>query len=225
MKVGYIIRSPTVESAYNQLIPLIFTNGEKVTSENGQETLELLDCTVIINNPLLHFNSKKEPVRIPVSYPFGKQYIQKYIQQIFYGTTTKFCYDYHSRLFNYRGDTNQIEYCIRKLQENINSRRAVAITWYPGLDTAVDEVPCLQFIQFLVRNGKLFMKVLFRSNDALLAFPANAYGLMRLGLYVAEQLGARFDKYSHTSVSMHIYYERDRSYIKQYFPECYKLIE
>lgn len=225
MGVGYLIRSPTVESAYNQLVPLIFTNGDKVITENGQKTLELLDCTVIINNPLLHFDSSKEPIKIPVNYPLGKQYIKKYIQQIFYGTDNKFCYDYHSRLFNYKSEVNQIEYCISKLQKNLNSRRAVAITWYPDLDTTVDDVPCLQYIQFLVRNNKLFMKVLFRSNDALLAFPANAYGLMRVGLYIADRLNVRFSKYSHTSVSMHIYYERDKDYIRQYFPECYKLIE
>ena len=224
MNVGYTVKAPSIKSAYNQLIPLIFTYGSRV-DVNGSKTVELLDTTVIISNPNINFSRNYIPSLIPKNYPLGKSYIQKYIQDLFYGSKSVFSYDYHNRLFNWKGKVNQINEIINRLKSDINSRRAVAITWYPDEDNYKDDVPCLQYIQFIIRDNKLFMKTLFRSNDALLAFPANCYGLMRIGLYISDKLNVKFDKYSHTSVSMHVYYERDFDYLKQYFPEIYKLIK
>ena len=69
------------------------------------------------------------------------------------------------------------------------------------------------------------MTVLFRSNDALLAFVANALGLISLGEIVAEKTNTQLKSYVHYSVNMHIYIDRDRDYIKKYFPEYLKYIE
>jgi thymidylate synthase len=69
------------------------------------------------------------------------------------------------------------------------------------------------------------MTVVFRSNDALIAFPSNALGLIALGEMIAEKTNTQLKGYVHHSVSMHVYIDRDRDYIKKYFPECLKYIE
>ncbi|MBA2851693.1 thymidylate synthase [Methanococcus maripaludis] len=126
---------------------------------------------------------------------------------------------YHDKLLGAErnDECDQIAYTIAKLKSQINSRRAVAITWSPKRDHYEKHVPCMQYIQFLVRDGNMTMTVLFRSNDALLAFHANAIGLVTLGQMVADELGVTFNKYVHHSVSMHIYEERDSDDLKKYF--------
>ena len=121
------------------------------------------------------------------------------------------------------GYINQIDYIVNKLKNEMNSRRALAITWNPYID--IDEndnyksVPCLQYIQFLIRDNKLEMSVMFRSNDILLAYHSNIIGLIVLGEMVAEKLRIKLNKYTHYIVSAHIYIDRDKSYINKYFSD------
>jgi thymidylate synthase len=46
-----------------------------------------------------------------------------------------------------------------------------------------------------------------------------------LGEMIAEKTNTQLKGYVHHSVSMHVYIDRDRDYIKKYFPECLKYIE
>jgi len=85
----------------------------------------------------------------------------------------------------------------------------MAITWNPYIDEQLDDCPCLQLVQCLVRNGHLSMKVVFRSNDMLTAAGANMFALVHLQKYIAEQLGLPLGYYTHISLVPHIYYKRD----------------
>jgi len=49
------------------------------------------------------------------------------------------------------------------------------VTWNPYVDEQLDDCPCLQLVQCLVREGRLSMKVVFRSNDMLSAAGANMF--------------------------------------------------
>jgi len=104
---------------------------------------------------------------------------------------------------------DQIAYIIRKLAASPVSRRAIAITWNPYVDEQLDDCPCLQLVQCLVRDGRLSMKVIFRSNDMLSAAGANMFALVHLQKYIGEQLGLPCGYYTHISLVPHIYYKRD----------------
>ena len=218
------IKKPSVASAFDELIPKILKEGELVETEFGERTKEIKNTIIEITNPKLK--------RVPEKYPLGEKAVEEYIKNLLYGSKNVFSYDYHERLFKYPyGDEriNQIEYIINKLNQQKNSRRAVAITWNPKIDIEVSKdergsVPCLQFIEFLIRGDNLYMTVVFRSNDALIAFPSNALGLIALGEMIAEKTNTQLKGYVHHSVSMHVYIDRDRDYIKKYFPECLKYI-
>lgn len=127
---------------------------------------------------------------------------------------------------------NQIGYIVEKLVKNPTSRRAVATLFVPMEHEFMDDPPCLNHIQFLLRNGELNMHALFRSNDMLSAWGANAYALAHLQREVLVRINGKRvndawtskDKelfkdvplatigwMETTSISAHIYFKRDHS--------------
>jgi thymidylate synthase len=218
------IKKPSVASAFEELVKSILIEGSDITTEDGQRCRELLNVAVEITNPKLKTISSK--------YPFGKKAIESYTKQLLHGSDSEgeFVYNYYERIREYPSydrklKNDQIEYVIEKLNNNPTSRRCVISLWNPFIDQKVKDVPCLNHITFTKRDDKLYMTVLFRSNDALLAFVANALGLISLGEIVAEKTNTQLKSYVHYSVNMHIYIDRDRDYIKKYFPEYLKYIE
>jgi thymidylate synthase len=218
--MALFMRKRDVCTSYEELVKKILLDGDDVITEMGDKTKELRNILIEITNPSDKSISKK--------YPFGENFIKAYTNQLLYGTENEFSYDYHSRLFEWDccreyDLVNQIDYIIEKLKFNNNSRRALANTWIPYFDCDVERddksVPCLQNIQCLVRDNKLEMSVVFRSNDILLAYHANTLGLIALGEMIAEKVGVEFGKYIHYIVSAHIYTDRDRDYLDKYFSE------
>lgn len=125
------------------------------------------------------------------------------------------------------GGTDQIAYVVNKLVESPTSRRCVVSLFHPEGHPKMDDPPCLNHIQFLLRNGELNMHALFRSNDMLSAWGANAYALMCLQQDVVEKLNAKMsilnrDVHSPvvmgwletTSISAHIYWKRDHKQLE-----------
>ena len=104
-----------------------------------------------------------------------------------------FIYTYSERLQNYN-DINQLDVIINRLNKNINSNRAIAVTYNPMVDMNRQDIPCLQLIQALVRDDKLILSVYFRSNDLYGAFPSNMMFLTYLGMKIADELGVTFDR-------------------------------
>ena len=221
----YCVKKPSVRASFEHLVEKILKDGEEMITEDGQRCKEIRNTVIEITNPKLKSISPK--------YPLGKKAVEQYTNNLLYGSDNIFSYDYHGRLFEYplnNEKINQIDFIVEKLKEQPNSRRCVAITWQPNIDIEVSKkergsVPCLQFIQFLIRDNKLYQTVLFRSNDCLVAFVSNAIGLISLGEMVAEKVGVEYGTYTHHSISMHIYIDRDFDYIKKYFPDYVKYLK
>jgi thymidylate synthase len=104
---------------------------------------------------------------------------------------------------------DQIAYIVDKIKSSPATRRAIAITWNPVIDEKLDDCPCLQLIQCVLREGKLHMRVIFRSNDMLTAAGANMYALVQLQKTIADALLVPCGTYTHISLVPHIYYIRD----------------
>jgi len=66
----------------------------------------------------------------------------------------------------------------------------------------------MQHLQFLIRDGALHCKVLFRSNDATKATFMNAFALIMLQKRISDTLGVPIGSYTHRANSFHVY-ERD----------------
>lgn len=123
-----------------------------------------------------------------------------------------------------RGDgTPQISGIIEKLAKDPNSRRAVSVTWCPLLDATSTEPPCMLFVQFVIRNGRVNMRTLFRSQDILSGLGENLVGCAALLDYVTKginskvPLGHGYDVGSLILISIipHIYHKRDEHELVQ----------
>lgn len=111
---------------------------------------------------------------------------------------------------------DQIDFLVRSLRSSPNTRRAVAITWNPPIDTNTPEPPCLQYIQCTVVDGQLNMVVLFRSHDILSAYGANLYALAVMQRTISDKVGVRQGWMEVISNNAHIYYTRDSYELDRY---------
>ena len=196
-----------IARAHEYLVETVYTTGRKIVTEEGELTLESSPISILVKNPI-YGN------RISSASHFKGKLLEEYTNSILNGTKSTFDYDYHSRLFNDSG--NQIDYIIKKIKENPTTRRAVATTWLPQIDSNCMNVPCLQYVQFLFRNEQLDMHVLFRSNDVLSASGANMYALTSLLETVACKLHLKPGYYEHIIISPHLYYRRDSEELKHF---------
>jgi len=126
-----------------------------------------------------------------------------------------------SKVFSFwRGDGSgdgikQITEIINKLVADLSSRRAVSVTWNPALDITSTEPPCMLFVQFVIRNGQVNMRTLFRSQDIMSGLGENLIGCAALQEYVTNEINARArTPYSVGSLILisiipHIYHIRD----------------
>jgi thymidylate synthase len=213
-----IVRAPSIGRAHEQVIKMILEKGWVLQTEDAEATIEFEEVTLQIDTPLA------DPLVSPHS-RFQQRFVEQYARDLLQGSHASFEYDYHGRLFDW-GErlaaggqpvhVDQIAYMVEKLRSSPNSRRAVAITWNPVIDEKLDDCPCLQFIQCVLREGKLGMRVLFRSNDMLTAAGANMYALVQLQRSIADQLGVPCGTYTHLSLIPHIYYIRDVHDIEPY---------
>src|SRR5512136_749165 len=206
-----IIRAPSIGHAHELVIKMILEKGWTLRTEDAEATVEFEEIAMQVDTPLA------EPMTSPHS-RFQRKFVEQYAHDLLHGSHASFEYDYHGRLFDW-GErlsssgtdvhVNQIAYIADKLKQSRNSRRAIAITWNPVIDETLDDCPCLQLVQCVLRNGKLHMRVVFRSNDMLTAAGANMYALVQLQKSIAEKLGVPCGTYTHISLVPHIYYLRD----------------
>jgi thymidylate synthase len=189
--------------------------GKPQTTEDGEETIELQDgISIVIDTPLA------EP-RLSEKYDFGRKASEQYAKNIISGSEEHvFEYDYWTRLHKYvSGGTymDQIKHIVDLLKHNETkvTRRAIAITWEPYADWVKKDVPCLQLILCTVRDERLHMKVVFRSNDFLSALGANMYGLVELQKKMADDIGVEIGTYTHIALIPHVYHKRDATQLEK----------
>jgi thymidylate synthase len=116
---------------------------------------------------------------------------------------------------NGRGNgLKQITNIIEKLANDPNSRRGVAVTWVPELDMDSTEPPCMDWLQAVIRNGKVNLRVVFRSQDILSGLGENLVGCAALLEYIAIGISMRAKPYEVGNLIListipHIYNIRD----------------
>ena len=206
-----VIRAPDISRAHEQVVKMILEKGWVLQTEDAETTIEFEEIAMQVDTPLA------EPMVSPHS-RFQRKFVEQYARDLLNGSHASFEYDYHGRLFDW-GErlmvdgqpvhVNQIDYIVEKLKSSPVSRRAIAITWNPVIDEQLDDCPCLQLVQCMLREGKLGMRVVFRSNDMLTAAGANMYALVQLQKSIADKLGVPCGTYTHISLVPHIYYIRD----------------
>lgn len=115
----------------------------------------------------------------------------------------KFGYTYSERI----GD--QVGKVIAELTEHPGSRQGIIGMWDPNLD--IDRiggkvrVPCTMFYQVIIRQGKLHMVYVIRSNDVYEHFAYDVWLAITLQQYIASCLGIPVGRYYQFITSFHGY--------------------
>lgn len=210
-KIGFRIEGKRVADVWIKVLNQINKFGFEKMSSYDEKQRELLDIITIIDG------EDPDNPYIPDYLYFNKDDLINYYPQMM--TDTVFPgveYTYGSRLRNHEG-INQVELMIKELQREAFSRRAVAFTWNVEKDCKSSKSPCLDLIQALIQDNKIYLTAYFRSNDMFRAWPQNAFGLLKIQKEIAEKLNVGLGKLAIISSSAHIY-ERD-------FLETQKVIE
>ncbi len=117
---------------------------------------------------------------------------------------------------NYVQALSQLDNVIAELKSDPDSRRAVMHINEPGdllraVERGSKDVPCTMSLQLLIRDRKLHMHVLMRSNDVAWGLPYDVFSftcLQEVFLYKLQEAGVPVDdlgSYHHTAGSLHIY--------------------
>ena len=168
-------RGDTVSDVWSNVLRYILDEGvERHTIHNNAYFTEATEpIMAVIHNP--------EKNRIPEGYNWTDKNLKIYANQVFGKGDHGFIYTYGSRL----GRNNQLSHIIRKIEEDPNTKQAIAITWDIVKDNDSYNPPCLQIVDFKVYKDKLQLTAYFRSHDYFDAFPANVYLLTELMHYVS----------------------------------------
>lgn len=205
----YSVIGTTLPGAYHMALECLWEAGEISLCPDYNTTQKECSMTMIVKRPLM------EP-RISKLFVGGFRELEQYRQEMLDGILDfeiekgNWAYTYHSRM------AEQIPFIIEELKRNPYSRRAVIDIRDWRYDSKTDSPACLQNIQFLIRDGRLDMKVLFRSNDACKATFMNAFALICLQEKIAGELGVEVGSYTHRANSFHCY-EKDFELLDGYY--------
>lgn len=195
----------------------LLANGERV-SPQGKETLEIFPVSFTLNNPrnrctTIRARQWSFPLAIGefawhVSGSKSVKFLEYYAKnwrnfaedEIIAGS----CYGY--RIFNALSEEqSQWEQVFHLLKFDHDSRRAILNFWDYKLDLKSIDIPCVNSIQFLIRDGFLHAFVYMRSNDVIWGLPYDVFLFTMLQELLATRLNLELGTYNHFIASCHLY--------------------
>lgn len=120
---------------------------------------------------------------------------------------------------------NQYDNVLKELKQNPDSRRASMIYTRPSMHVdynkdGMSDFMCTYGQQFFIRNNKLVMHVLMRSNDSIFGFGNDAPWFKFVQKSLADDLGIEVGEYIHTACSLHVY-ERHFNFLDDWIEKGY----
>ncbi|AUX78305.1 thymidylate synthase [Sinorhizobium fredii] len=114
---------------------------------------------------------------------------------------------YGPRLRRWRESVDQVDEVRKLLVDDRTTRRAVMSLFDPGLDYVNSkDIPCNNWIGWLIRDGRLNMSIAIRSNDAMWGFSgANAFEWSVLHELMARWTGTEVGSATFFAASFHLY--------------------
>lgn len=196
------IEDKYVKDVWKKILQHINNFGTIKKTQYGDKQREIITAVSVITD------ENPDDFRWDNDFNFTKQDLKKYMPQV---TTPKEVegleYTYGQKLRNFRG-IDQIFEMIKQLKKENYTRRAVGVTWDIIKDYNNPKCPCLNLVQTLVQDNKVYLTCYFRSHDIYAAYPRNAFALRKLQQIIAKKLDLNLGNLIIISNSAHIY-ERD----------------
>lgn len=198
-------------SVFGLTLPEAYHDALIQLDENWEEEVPCPDYNTYCREIPITIHVKK-PFREPMISKcgiFDPESLQQYVMEVKDGildfmvgaTENSWEYTYHQRI------GNQLDFVVDELKRNPFSRRAVVDIRDNEVDQNTIHPACLQHMQFTIRNGKLNLYVLMRSNDAVRATFMNMFAFIMLQKQVADKLEIEVGEYTHSVNCFHVYRE------------------
>lgn len=150
----YDINTSSIGEAWKEALSLVSRYGRTVFDKD-EKLYEILGMYIKIKDP----NENDSIIK-----KYGDALIIQQMKKNFFSLENipSWGYSYGQRLTNYEG-INQIETIKRKLLDNIESKSATICLNYPKGDLI--HSPCINVLDFKVRNNTMILNTFFRSQD------------------------------------------------------------
>jgi thymidylate synthase len=188
------------------LVEMTVQNGTALTDEG----LELLEAQVAFPAE----TQADELIR-----QFGDARMIAEMDRVFFGDKPNSLGHSYAKLMRGPGGQHDLEDVISLLRAEPASKRAVVT--FCGLGDG--KVPCINVVQFLVRDGAVRTIYFARGQDAFKKFYADALCIAKMARRVAEGLGLRSGSVSGFVGSSHIYHQ-DRPAIDDFLARGRRLL-
>lgn len=99
---------------------------------------------------------------------------------------------------------SQWEYVRELLKKHPETRQAV-IHIKTANNKESKDVNCTVCLQFMIREGKLYLTTYMRSNDLWMGFPYDVFQFTCLQILMSMELGVELGTYTHIAGSLHLY--------------------
>ncbi|WP_376989861.1 thymidylate synthase [Azospirillum rugosum] len=130
---------------------------------------------------------------------------------------------YGPRLRTWAGKVDQLDEWRRLLIADSNTRRAVGVLFDPNRDfvSNSNDIPCNNWLNWLLRDGQLHLNIAVRSNDAMWGFSGvNAFEWSVLHEMMAFWVGSDVGEATFFATSYHLYsrhYNRARNIVNRFY--------
>ncbi|MFC1732946.1 thymidylate synthase [candidate division KSB1 bacterium] len=195
------VRARTIGKAWLTMLSKVMRFGFIKQSHHSPSQKEVLNMIAVITE------ENPDNIQWYDFFNFSQKDLEEYYPQVLSADKIPgINYTYGQRLMDHNG-VDQIKSIIEKLKKEPFTRRAIAVTWDVNKDVDNDNAPCLNLINFLVQDDKLYMNTYFRSHDIYRAWPRNAFALRKLQKRVSDETGIKMGSLTIFSSSAHIYEE------------------
>lgn len=188
------IRGDTILSTWRDSIQILVNSEKLVPTERNQDTFEENNSVLTIEHPvkdldeLLAFEKSRGNI-------YSESKIVDYWKIV------------NEKLDKFPNtDVSQLDVIYKKLSQSPFNRHGYASIWVPEIDTVSPYPSCIIGVYFTIRDDKLNMTSILRSNDAWGQALNDMYELVMVQKRMSERLQIRIGEYSHFAMSYHLYF-------------------
>ena len=215
------IKEAQAMDAWKEALKYTLNNGKDFDDENKRVCREVMHLTAAITAPAEQTIAK--PIERLHAFPHWKYPSLEEIKRAMLSNTLApdYAYGYGQRIFNFQNAVNQVnDYVVPLLKDTKETRRAMVSIFDPINDAKLisTDTPGLIAFDFKLREEKLHITAIIRSNDIFFGWPANVYQAFVIQEYVRHQLGVDIGTLTTFSVSSHVFHDQ-MEFIKEVLKE------
>ncbi len=195
----------TAEEVWKKMLKAVMGNGQGFVDKNQRNCKEVLNLIATIETT----KEITRPMEILSSF---KKWVYPSVEELRSCMLEKedvpgYYYHYGSRAFDYNGIDQINDYIIPLLRKNPNSKRAILVFYGPEKDTLPlkKETPGMVMMNFNLRNKKLNITTVIRSNNLFFGWPGNIVQTYILASYVSKELNIPLGNINTISISAHVF--------------------